>query len=307
MLTPNIEKLLCIVGPTATGKTGIAVKISKTIPSAIISADSRQVYKEMDIVTGKDHPKDITIEGIDIVAPNEPCSVAVWSQSVMLSLEFASTQNELPIIVGGTGLYVKSIIHPIPTMGIPTYEKLRHELEQVSIEDLQARLRRLNPARFYGMNNSDANNPRRLIRAIEVAEFGKSQLSEFHGERHNIYQEMVIGLSYKDSSRYESAIRERVIARLKMGAVEETKKLLEKYDRNLPSMTAIGYRSLIQYLEGELTKEQLIEKWTADELSYAKRQMTWFRKVPNLQWFDARDPASAGKIAKLVAKWYAKK
>lgn len=293
-----MKQILCIVGPTGTGKTNLALKLSAKYPSVLISADSRQVYRGMDIVTGKDHPAGVDIRGIDIVNPDEECSVAVWHDSVSSSL----SSDGLPIVVGGTGLYVKALTDGIPTMKIPINQGLRDELNPLLLSELQSRLQSIDPDKYTSMNNSDRQNPRRLIRAIEVAMSPPKPFSTTYSS-----SPLIIGLSFSDSAAYKKKVVKRVLERIKLGAVEETKKLLEKYDRNLPSMTAIGYRSLIQYLEGKLTEEQMIKKWTADELSYAKRQMTWFRKVPNLHWFDARDPASPEKIAKLVAKWYAKK
>lgn len=306
MLTPGVTKLLCIVGPTATGKTGSAIAISKYIPSYLISADSRQVYAGMDVVTGKDHDIAVEIDGIDIVNPDQPCSVAVWQKSADMGLEYALTHGKLPIIVGGTGLYVKAMIEPIPTIGVPINEKLREELGSQNIEVLQSRLMRLDPARFYGMNNSDAHNSRRLIRAIEVAEFGKAQLSEFHWDRPGIVSQLMIGLAYTDNSLFESAVRKRVVARLKKGAVLETKKLIEKYGKSIPSLTAIGYRSIIQFIEGKLSEKEMTEKWTADEVAYAKRQMTWFRKVKGIEWHDAGDPHISEVVARRAREWYDK-
>lgn len=304
MLSPSVTKLLCIVGPTGTGKTSLAVKISKTIPSYLISADSRQVYTGMDIVTGKDHPEGVYLDGIDIVEPDTPCSVAVWQQHTDMGLEYALTYGMLPVIIGGTGLYVQAMIEPIPTIGVPIDGKLREELAAQSIEYLQARLIRSDPARFYGMNNSDAHNPRRLIRAIEVAEFGKAQLREFHADRPGITSLLMIGLEHQDTAVYKSAVRDRVMKRLRMGAVDETKKLLEKYGKELPSLSAIGYRSIIGHIEGELTRDEMVEKWTADEIAYAKRQMTWFRKVRGIEWYDAGDAHVSEVVAKRVGEWY---
>lgn len=305
-MPPSTTKILCLVGPTATGKTGVAVSLSHQLPAVIFSADSRQVYRGMDIVTGKDHPSGIGVEGTDIVEPDQPCSVAVWKRAIALSWEFAETTGKLPILAGGTGLYLQSILGGIPTMDIPPDDKLRGKLAGLDVTELQARLRCLDPARLVGMNHSDAHNPRRLVRAIEVALFHRAQLREFHYQRPGLTDYLALGLKYFDNSIYESVVRQRVEDRINQGAIDETRQLLLRYGRNISSLSAIGYRSLIRYLDGELSHTELVDLWTRDELNYAKRQLTWFRKMPGIVWTDAADPMKADKIAKLVTTWYDK-
>lgn len=276
-----MNKLLAIVGPTATGKTNLALKLSIQQPSILISADSRQVYKGMDIVTGKDHPKDVTIYGIDLISPNESCSVAIWHSAVYPHIIKAWENGILPIIVGGTGLYVKALTEGIATMSVPINQALRAELVNNSIAQLQAQLISLSQDKFNSMNNSDQHNPRRLIRAIEVA-----------SSPHNTHQSSIvnpksemIGLYYSSQSIQEDMIRERVIQRLSLGAIEETKLLITRYGTNLQSLSAIGYKTIIDYLNHLISQDQMIELWVKGELDYAKRQMTWFRKQ-RVVWHD---------------------
>lgn len=276
-----MNKILCIVGPTGTGKTAKAIELSKDQPSILISADSRQVYRGMDIVTGKDHPERIKIYGIDIVDPDESCSVAVWHDSVMPMIKRAWEVEKLPIIVGGTGLYVKSLTDGMETMQVPINQLLRVELQSLSIPELQDQLSTLNKAKYDSMNHSDQNNPRRLIRAIEIAKslFTKSSSVNLQ------LSIKTIGLKYFDESNHRSNIIKRVMSRLSHGAVAETRSLLIKYGKNPPSMSAIGYQSIIRYLENNLTEKEMVEDWAIKELSYAKRQMTWFRKQ-SVIWYD---------------------
>lgn len=290
-----MNKLLCIVGPTATGKTARAIAESLTQPSIIVSADSRQVYRGMDIVTGKDHPKDVVIYGVDILRPDESCSVAVWYDTVMQPIRQAWTEGKQVIVVGGTGLYVKAITAGIDTMQVPLNQPLRNELESLSIPELQEKLISLDSPKFAAMNHSDALNPRRLIRAIEVSRFlhvGRNDIvsrleTACAGRRSREISKdsKMIGLKYSDESIQRNKIMERVVSRLSHGAIEETKKLLVKYNQGLQSMTAIGYKSIISFLEGNLTEAEMIEKWVSGEIAYAKRQMTWFRKQPVI-WYD---------------------
>ena len=278
-----MNKLLCIVGPTATGKTKKALALSAKQPSILVSADSRQLYCGMSIVTGKDHPKDLKIYGIDIVNPDQPCSVSVWYDAVMPPIRQAWAEGKLPVVVGGTGLYVRALTHGIAAMSVPITQALRSDLSPLSITKLQDRLRQLDPAKYASMNHSDQNNPRRLIRAIEIYKdpfFVKPRTDR------KLPQAEIIGLIHSVESIQRNKIHARVITRLELGAIDETTKLLKNYSSNLQSMSAIGYRSIIQYLEGKLTKDQMIDSWVADELSYAKRQLTWFRPTKNIKWYD---------------------
>lgn len=276
-----MNKLICIVGATATGKTKRALKEFHQQPSILVSADSRQVYRGMDIVTGKDHPRDTKIYGVDIVDPNQPCSVSVWYDAVVPHIERAWEEGKLPIVVGGTGLYVKALTEGIPTMSIPINQSLRDELARLSITELQNILIKLNQFKFESMNRSDQLNSRRLVRAIEVMMSPNLPLKSSS----SFLESNLIGLKYYNDSNYRSKVIDRVKARLRLGAVNETKSLLAKYNRNLPSMSAIGYRSIIKYLEKEYTEKQMVDNWVADELAYAKRQLTWFRKQPVI-WYD---------------------
>lgn len=290
-------KIVCIVGPTATGKTARAVDVAKQVDGILISADSRQVYRGMDIVTGKDHPEGVKIWGIDIADPNEECSVSTWHNAIQPAL----SMGRPVIVVGGTGLYIRAITDGIGTMKIPPSPRLRHELEQLSIDDLQVRLESCNPGKFLFMNNSDRHNPRRLIRAIEVA------LSPYHETRiETVSQSLVIGLEPPSGDSYRKIITNRVLERIAAGAIEETRNLLKTYSSTLPSMTAIGYRSIIDFIDGKIAKEEMIERWVIDEMNYAKRQMTWFRKVPGVEWRMATDAANPAWIAECVKGWYDK-
>jgi tRNA dimethylallyltransferase len=276
-----MNKLLCIVGATGTGKTAKAIELSKVHPSILVSADSRQVYRGMDIVTGKDHPQNIEIYGIDIVGPDEPCSVAVWHDAVYPKIKEAWSLGKQVILVGGTGLYVKAITEGIETMNVPMDQNLRSRLATLSITELQNELTGLNEHRFKAMNHSDQYNPRRLIRAIEVAKSPRSPLESNIA----ILTTNTIGLKYSIESIQRNKIVERVKSRLEFGAVEETKSLIKTYGKSLQSLSAIGYKSIIKYLDQTFTEQEMIDSWVDGELAYAKRQMTWFRKQAVI-WYD---------------------
>lgn len=280
MQLTNNYQLLAIAGTTASGKTQLAIKLANRLGAIIISADSRQVYQGMDIVTGKDHPKGIKIYGIDLVKPDQDSSVSHWYNQVSPLIAKAQKANTPVIIVGGTGLYFGALSGQIETIHIPLDTKLRTRLNNMSLSSLKAELAQLSLAKWNSMNQSDQNNPRRLIRAIEVA---KSNVTP--APIPPTITLKMIALYYSDQNIQRQKIRDRVITRIKLGAINETKQLLANYTSNLPSMTALGYSSIIKYLRGELSESELVDDWTNRELSYVKRQLVYFRKQ-NPVWYD---------------------
>lgn len=294
-----MNQLLCIVGPTGTGKTKLALHLASLFPSILISADSRQVYRGMDIVTGKDHPEGIDLLGVDLVDPTEPCSVSVWYDAVMPPIKRAWGEGKLPIVVGGTGLYVKALLSGIPTMHIPINAPLRQALASLSLTELQAKLRQVDPVKYAQMNHSDAHNPRRLIRAIEVALSSISSTAPPPTIPHSL----VVGLQCIDDSNHRYRISQRVEERINLGAIAETQSLLSLSSPQ--ALTALGYRSLSAHLQGELTHQQMVDAWVWDELSYAKRQMTYFCKMGGVRWYDAAT-LKPDIVATQVKAWYDK-
>lgn len=298
------NKLLCIVGPTASGKTGLAVKLSKLFPNILISADSRQVYQEMDIVTGKDHPANIKIIGLDIISPDQDCSVAVWHRAVISEIQESWQAGRLPIVVGGTGLYIKSLTEGVETMNIPRDSQLRTEIELLSVSQLQARLSSHDHSKLTSLNKSDINNPRRLVRAIEVAIHKKSSKVNSDQQAFTPPDSFIIGLRHPNQEVYKKSVIARVESRVSHGALDETRELIKKYSPDTSSFTSLGYKYLIQYLNKSITKEEMIRSWAQSEISYAKRQLTWFSKVENITWFDAQNQQIFSEVAPLVKAWY---
>ena len=279
-------KILIICGPTATGKTALAAKLAKRFSGEIISADSRQVYQGMDIVTGKDKPRGVKIHGLDLVKPNEAFSVAhfvTYARSLINQISF-------PIIVGGSGLYLNSLINPPATLTVPPNWTLRNQLEKKSVLRLQQQLRKINPERLRQMNQSDKSNPRRLIRAIEVS-------SRLQGENLQVIKYDVCWIGLTAAKKIlDRRIAKRVQARLKKGAVQEWRKLKNKYGSELPAMSAIGYAQLPK-----------VEQWILAEQQYARRQQTWFKKNKKIHWWDITRKNWQQPVVKLVDSWYTKK
>lgn len=300
-------KCLIICGPTATGKTRLAAEIAKEFNGEVISADSRQVYRRVDIGTGKDKPRGVKIWGYDLVEPDEEFSVADFVAFTWSIIERLGRKNKLPIVVGGTGLYLKSLFEPPESLGVKADKKLRKKLEVLDIKQLQEELGRVAPERFRQMNWSDKHNPRRLIRAIEVANYHlrgvHAATSEVKNRRGVIYDALWIGLT-ADRSMLEKRIRRRVEERAGGGMSVEVKRLMQKYsDWTLPAFSATGYHEWREYLMGKISRQEAIEQWQRSEQQYAARQMTWFKKQPYIYWFDIGDKNWHNQINRLVNKW----
>lgn len=319
------RKLLVICGPTATGKTNLGLRLAKKLGGEIISADSRQVYKGMDIGTGKDLPRnfglrtsdlrfkgakvgyytdgDTRIWGYDLVSPKESFSVAEYIRIAGKIIEDIWKRGRLPILVGGTGLYIQGIVDGIPTAAIPQNKRLRSSLEEKGFPELFEILAQLDPVKAASLNTSDRKNPRRLIRAIEIADAvmrGKDKNSK----KIVVDDVLFIGL-VAPRGKLNERIDSRVGSKLREGFEKEVSKLLkEGVSWEMQSMSSLGYRQWGDYVEGKLTKDQAIEKWRSEERKYAKRQITWFKKDKRINWFDISKPNWQKSVEKAVKKWY---
>jgi len=309
-----VKKILIICGPTATGKTGLALKLAKKFKGEIVSADSRQVYKGMDIATGKDidqakwrkdhwELKGIPLWLLDIVEPNEEFSVAHFADLAWQKIKDIWQRGKLPILVGGTGFYIKAIIEEIPSKGIPPNWPLREGLELKSKEALFEELAELDSSRAGQMNASDKQNKRRLIRAIEIARWRVEHRSEKPLSSIQ-FDSLIIGLKAPLKFLYQK-INQRVEEHLKMGAEKEIKGLLKKgFTWSLPSMSALGYREWRAKFEDQASLAEVLTRWQFDEHAYARRQMTWFKKNKKIKWFDISRQGWENRVEKEVAIWY---
>ncbi|MCH7951258.1 tRNA (adenosine(37)-N6)-dimethylallyltransferase MiaA [Patescibacteria group bacterium] len=323
-----MDKLLIIVGPTATGKTSLGLHVAQKCSAELVSADSRQVYKGMDIGTGKDIPSNLKsqisnlkfrgrrisfygnstkIWGYDLVEPDDEFSVAHFRQIARAVIHDIWKRKKLPIVVGGTGLYVKVLTQPMARIHIPPNKKLRRKLETQSIQALQNRLKKLNPSHFRQMNQSDRKNPRRLVRAIEISMYQKTHLTKSHGSQKPSLSEastLWIGLKAPRQALYKR-IDERVDERLRLGAQDEVRTLLKKgYGFNLPAMSAMGYIQWKPYVEGKTSRQRVIRRWKLDEHAYARRQLTWFKKNQKISWYDITEPGFTKNVVRTVLQWY---
>jgi tRNA dimethylallyltransferase len=302
----SMNKLVIVCGPTATGKTAVAVALAKKFHGELISADSRQVYRGMDIGTGKDIAslQGIPIWMYDVVNPDEPFSVSQFQKKAQGYIQDIRKRNKLPILVGGTGLYIQSLVQTIPTNTVKPNMLLRKKLEKQSLESLQYVMKQECMHMWGILNDSDRNNPRRLIRKIELGRSGMTAVAKPSRYKGNICW---IGLTAPFLYLY-TRIDARVMKRVEEGIVDEVKKLLKKgYTWDLPSMSGLGYREWKNHIEGKAPMEEAVQKWKYDEHGYARRQITWLKRNKDIQWFDISKPGHIRNIERVVQTWYTRK
>lgn len=292
------KPLLVICGPTSTGKTALGIELAKKFNGEIISADSRQVYKDMTIGTGKEYSQIVTIWGYDLVTPEEEYSVSHFQSFAKTRIEDILSRQKLPILVGGTGLYINSIIGNINTTHIPQNEKLRKDLSFKNASELFSHLIQLNKAKADSLNESDRKNPRRLIRAIEIEKSGTKNIVY---KQH--YSPLIIGL--KSNMKFlENRLQNSIQRRIEQGFENEVTSLFKNYPHlTAQSRTATGYEQMKRYIDGLLTESQMRSEWYLSERQYVKRQLTWFKKQENIHWFDI-EAEYKQKVEQLVRTWH---
>lgn len=327
-----MKKLLIICGPTATGKTTLGIQLAHMFHGEIISADSRQVFRGMDIVTGKDLPlnSELRIKNdelginneklsvgfrekertaiwlVDIVDPDYPFNIANYHSIAYRVVNDIWSRGKLPIVVGGSGLYIRSFVDLMPTMFVPPNHKIRKDLGGKEIGVLQYKLRELDTSKWRSMNDSDSNNPRRLIRAIEVAAFQKEN-KQIPVAKHLINADSVlwIGLRTETLDKLYPLIDRRVDERMENGVISEIKVLTGKgYSWHLNSLNTCGVRDFKEYLEEKEALPEAVKRWKFHEHLYARKQLTWFKKEKRIIWFDISKPGLKDKIEAEVRKWY---
>lgn len=316
------NKLLIICGPTATGKTSLGINLAKKFNGEIISADSRQVYRNMDIGTGKDLPvnsklqitnnelgyyslDDVRIYGYDLVDPKEEFSISQYLKFAKKCIDKIEKDGKLPIIVGGTGLYIKAIVDGIPTIDIPRNIELREMLSKKTVDELYENLSQMDSVRSALLNASDKKNPRRLIRAVEVAQYS----IDHPGVNYNLVNinhsdTLFIGLT-AEQKILEARINKRVEDRVELGFKDEVEKIINSgVDWNDQSMMSLGYRQWRDFVEGAVDIDTAIDEWKKEERKYSKRQLVWFNKEKRINWFDVESINFQEKVENMIEKWY---
>ena len=311
-------KLIVILGPTASGKSDLAVKLAKKMNGEVISADSRQVYKGLDIGTGK-VPKDkisnfqfpisekkggyfycgVPHHLLDIASPKRQFTVAQYQKLGRQALRKIIAKNKVPIICGGTGLYVDSLLCDYPLPAVPPDPKLRRKLGKDTTDALFEKLRKLDPVRAAGI---DRFNRRRLVRALEIVLKTDSPVPPFKKEHSNILQN--VGMSPEDilkigvrppDRELKRRIHDRLFRRMRQGMVREAQNL-HKAGLSYKRMEELGleYRYLARFLQGKISKAEMLAELEKEIWRYAKRQMTWFKRDKNIRWI--KNSREVGKL-----------
>lgn len=268
-----------IFGTTASGKSARAYTLAEHLQGNVLSYDSRHVYTYMDVVTGKDKPGENfsqILYGQDLVYPDEEFSIRHFYEYARPIIAEHRLHKQPLILVGGSWLYAQVLLQPPDSLFVPQNHELRQELQTLSIEELQQRLLASNSAKFLSLNSSDQKNPRRLVRAIEIAQVPSTQPPE------PLIQsgEYELHLQTLPFPQIEENIRQRIESRLNSGAFAETTFLYQKYpDWTLPAFSSTGYRYILAHLQKKISLSQLKHQWYLQERDYAKRQLTWMTRL----------------------------
>ena len=288
--------VLAIVGPTASGKTALSTALASSLNGEIINGDAMQVYKELDIGTAKIHSSEM--QGIphhffDVKEPTESFSVAEYQQAVRHWIADIQSRGKLPIIVGGSGMYIQSVLFDYrfteQAADPQVRARLEAELESLGAEVLYTRLKELDPK---SADKIHPNNHRRLVRALEILEVTGQTKQDHEQQQGNqpMYNSLIIGLDLPRDLLYER-IDQRVEQMVEAGLFDEVQKLWDKGIRQTQAVQAIGYKELMAYFDGQLTKEQSVEAVKKNTRNFAKRQLTYFRNKLPIQWVEANQSA----------------
>ena len=283
-----VQKLIVVLGPTASGKTALGLQLARAFKGEIISADSRQVYRGMDIGTAKERDTGAVRQHlVDILDPDEPFSVAEWKRLALRAAEDIIARGHLPIVVGGTGLYIQSLVDNLDIPSITANQTLRASLAEKSDAELLGLLRRLDPSM---LRTIDARNRRRVIRALEVMILTGETWTGKRAHGKPFFDVLQIGIDLPRRELY-ARIDERVRRQIDSGLVDEVRHLLKKYPSMLPSLSAIGYREIVCSLSGEITLPEAIARIQFATHAYVRRQLTWFRKDKRIKWVKTPEEA----------------
>ena len=287
----TLPTVIVIVGPTASGKTALALEIAKHLPSEILSADSRQIYKHLNIGTAKPSPHELEMvphHFIDALEPDRKFNAGDFQEQGRKVIAEILERKKLPFIVGGTGLYVQAVIDGFfdqPEISGEVREQLEKRLAREGKEALYKELKTVDPDSAASM---DATKYRRVIRALEVYYETGTPISEFHRQHDvkKIYHAKYFGLNWERSKLYER-INSRVEKMLANGFLDEVKQLRKMgFDDRFQSLQTVGYKEAFAFLRNEISKERMIELMKQNTRRFAKRQMTWFRREHRITWFD---------------------
>lgn len=287
---PTSRPLIVLVGPTAIGKSRVAIEVAKRLGSEVLTADSTQVFRGMDIGTDKPSPqeqREVPHRLIDLVDPDEPFNAGTYRHRAVAEIDRLHKNQQIPLVVGGTGLYVRVLLRGL-WPGPPVDWVLRRNLEGEAQErGLVAMYQELTEVDLQTARRVHPNDAVKVLRALEI--YRQTGMTASHAHEQHRFQErpfttLLLGLTMEREALYRR-IEERVHVEIEKGLVEETRRLLSQgYMRSLTSMKSLGYRQMAGFLEGEYNFDEAVRQLKRDTRHFAKRQMTWFRKEPEIEW-----------------------
>jgi len=302
-----LNKLAAIVGPTAVGKTRIAIEVAKRLNAEIISCDSMQIYRGLDIGTAKASPEEqngIVHHLIDVVEPDEDYSVARFQEQAKSIIQDLNQKQRLPLLVGGTGLYYQALVDDYTFYPLESHQKIRRQwntiIKEKGLDYAYNYLQSIDPD--YAATISP-NDQKRIVRAIEVYQLTGQPFSALQTKSQHTYRLAVVGL-YLEREQLYHRINLRVEQMLAGGLIKEVTLLRDKgYNLNHNSMQALGYKQVLSYLEGFLSKEEMIDEIKRETRRYAKRQLTWFRKDPRISWINPGEYSSDDLLLENISSY----
>lgn len=293
-------KIICVVGATASGKTDLAVKLAKAVDGEIISADSMQVYKNMSIATAvatKEEQDGVVHHLVEFLDADQTFSVADFVERAKVLIDEITARGKVPIVAGGTGLFVDSLVKNISFSEVGSNAEIRNELAEKSNEELYERLLKLDPKSAEDIH---PNNHKRVIRALELCMSGTSKTEQNENSMliDSPYDALYIGIGYKDRQKLYDRINKRVDLMLEAGLENEARQMLGK--QGLTARQAIGHKELQPYIDGKITLDEATENLKRETRRYAKRQLTWFRRNENINWLYADEMSRDELVKKAV-------
>lgn len=304
------EKLFILMGPTAVGKTGLSIELAKSLNGEIISADSMQIYRYMDIGTAKvtiDEMSGIPHHLLSIVNPDDSFTVSNYKQMASKHITDISNKGKLPIVVGGTGLYINSLVYKLNFAQVAPDESIRDRLNSIVLDKGNDYLHKLllNIDPESGARIS-INDTKRIIRAIEIYELTGKTMTEYNKDFRvfNENYDLIMICLNMDRSKLYDRINQRVDLMIEQGLISEVEEILKMgYDKDLVALQGIGYKEIIMYLEKQSSLDEAIDKIKQASRNYAKRQLTWFRRDNRIKWMDVDNYDDLSNLKKDIEKY----
>jgi len=294
-------KVIAIVGPTAVGKSDLAINLSRFIEIEVINSDAMQLYKGMDIGTAKldiKSRKNIVHHLIDVLSPHEEASVSVFQTKARLLINEIQQKGKTPVLVGGSGLYINAVLEDLEFPGTNLEIRAKYEeiLEKNGVEFLYKELEIIDP---LAAKNILINNARRIVRALEVNELTGKNFNAKLPEPSPVFEDVRIGLNL-ERDILDKRIENRVLEMFNRGLVKEVEQIFDELVKGKTAQKALGYSQVIQYLKNEITLDQAIEQTIVQTRKYARRQISWFKRDPLIQWFDAQEDDLLEKVNRII-------